>query len=190
MPSAKRFRDNLPLSLSLFEDRERLSVKGKEEKVESPPPGRSSRKLLSRKYLSSSFSSLPRSTLKILFNSPPFFTSFLHAHLPPVSPGTIILFPRTETFFFFFFFTAMNYLSDRCIRNTYSAPRTFITFPSLFSLLPFFLSLLRRQTFQKKRSFPNNNNNNDSNGDDKKKSVELRSFLRSVSAVRSASANR
>lgn len=31
---------------------------------------------------------LPRSTSKILFNSPPFFTLFLHAHLPPVSPGT------------------------------------------------------------------------------------------------------
>lgn len=36
MPSTKRFQDNLSLFLSLFEDRERLSVKGKEEKVESP----------------------------------------------------------------------------------------------------------------------------------------------------------
>lgn len=40
-----------------------------------------------------------QSTEKILFNSHSFFTSFLHASLPPVSPGTSSRPNRTPAFF-------------------------------------------------------------------------------------------
>lgn len=62
-------------------------------KMQGPKP------LFRTSFLPATFFRCARSTREILFNSYSFFTSFLHAPLPPVSPGMSSRPNRTPPFF-------------------------------------------------------------------------------------------